>query len=57
MDTESYARSAVRRLTMCSFSRGMTINLLLNVKQQKRGTYVMEWIMLRMVFGTNSILE
>ncbi len=57
MDRESYARSAVRRLTMRLFSRGMTINLLLNVRQKKRGTYVIEWIMLCMVFGANSISE
>lgn len=57
MDTESYVRSAVHRLTMRSFNRGMTINLLLNVKLQKHGTRVIEKIMLCMVLGTNTISE
>lgn len=57
MDTESYARSAVHRLIMRSLSRGMTINLLLNVKLQKRGTRVIEKIMLCMVLGINTISE
>lgn len=56
MDTESYARSAVHHLTMRSFSRSMTINLLLNVKLQKRGTRVIEKIQQYFHSSANTLL-